>query len=547
MMPAKSALPLLTCYGLFAAATVVYIAGLFIPVMEVDAAQYAAISREMLENKSYLQVYNRGGDYLDKPPLIFWLSVLSFKIFGVGTVAYKLPSFLFTVFGTYATYRLGKKLYDQSTGLMAALILYTCQAFFLFNQDVRTDTLLTACVIIATWQLVLHAETGRFVHLAAGFSGVALAMMAKGPIGAIVPGAALFIHLVMKREWKKIFRWQWLAGIPIMLALLSPMLYGLFRQFGNEGPRFFFWTQSFGRITGENVWKNEAGYFYFTHVFGWSMLPWSALSVAAVFYSLFQLFRKRFNAGALPEFYTLGGTLLPFVALSFSQYKLPHYIYVVFPLVAIHTAAFLRFRVNENKNRLKAFGFVQLFVVAGIVMLTLLICLQFFPLHNGWLWLPSAAALAVALWYWFKPAGLFSKIVFPSALAALLINWLLNLHAYPALLKYQADTQLAKVVISEKLVGQEVFFSNYSSYSFEFEIRKTAGYLSHDEINERVMEGKKFLVMGREDLYAAVEKYQWKPVKIFSAGDFHVSQLNTRFLQPETRAGELTRVYVLVF
>src|SRR6187549_2480350 len=51
-----------------------YFLNLFIDVMEIDAAQYAAIAREMADTGNYLQVYHRGQDYLDKPPLLFWIS-----------------------------------------------------------------------------------------------------------------------------------------------------------------------------------------------------------------------------------------------------------------------------------------------------------------------------------------------------------------------------------------------------------------------------------------------------------------------------------------
>jgi 4-amino-4-deoxy-L-arabinose transferase-like glycosyltransferase len=51
----------------------VAIAGLFLDVMDVDAAQYASIALEMTQNGSWLQVMHRGTDYLDKPPLLFWL------------------------------------------------------------------------------------------------------------------------------------------------------------------------------------------------------------------------------------------------------------------------------------------------------------------------------------------------------------------------------------------------------------------------------------------------------------------------------------------
>lgn len=94
-------------------------------------------------------------------------------------------------------------------------------------------------------------------------------MMAKGPIGAVAPALALGSHWLLKKDWQKIFNLKWLIAMIIVLILLMPMCYGLYKQFGFEGIKFFFWTQSFGRITGENVWKMmpDISSFY-THLCG---------------------------------------------------------------------------------------------------------------------------------------------------------------------------------------------------------------------------------------------------------------------------------------
>ena len=73
----------------------VYFTAIRVDVMDVDAAQYAEISREMNQTHQFLQVYDRGDDYLDKPPFLFWISALSMNIFGTGNFGYKLPSILF--------------------------------------------------------------------------------------------------------------------------------------------------------------------------------------------------------------------------------------------------------------------------------------------------------------------------------------------------------------------------------------------------------------------------------------------------------------------
>src|SRR6476661_9192750 len=100
---------------------VAYGLGLFVPLMDNDAAHHAAIALHMYRTGDYVDLVDRGLDYLDKPHLHFWLAAFSYHLFGVTAFAYKLPSFLFTIAGTYATYRLGKALYNAEVGKAAAL------------------------------------------------------------------------------------------------------------------------------------------------------------------------------------------------------------------------------------------------------------------------------------------------------------------------------------------------------------------------------------------------------------------------------------------
>ena len=83
-----------------------YAANLFVDVMEIDAAQYAEISREMAEIGNCLKVFERGRDYLDKPPLLFRLSSTSFKIFGLHNWSFKLPALLVLFLGVFSTFKL---------------------------------------------------------------------------------------------------------------------------------------------------------------------------------------------------------------------------------------------------------------------------------------------------------------------------------------------------------------------------------------------------------------------------------------------------------
>ena len=178
----------------------VYVAGLQINIMDVDSAQYASISQEMEQSGSYLEVKNKGQDYLDKPPLLFWTSALAFKLFGFHNWSFKLIPFLLALASIRATYRLGGLLVDTA-GCWAALMLGSCQAYFLFTLDLRTDTMLTACVVIAIAQIMeFSIGDGRLYRLISGFLFVGLAMLAKGPIGLMIPMIAIGAHFVFNRE-----------------------------------------------------------------------------------------------------------------------------------------------------------------------------------------------------------------------------------------------------------------------------------------------------------------------------------------------------------
>ena len=268
---------------------------LTIDIMEVDAAQYASISMQMAHTGSYLQVYQRENDYLDKPPLLFWLASTSISLFGNTNFAFKLPAVLLLMLALWATYAFSKLWYDRRTAIITVLILGTTQAFHLMTNDVRTDGLLTTFIILSVLFLSRYLKEGKYIHLMAGGFFIGAAMLAKGPIGMIIPAMAIGGHLMLSGQWKKIINPSWLLLLIPVAIVLAPMCYGLYTQFdlhpekmifgkhGQSGLKFFFWTQSFGRITGDSPWRNNAPWYYFFQTMLWDLQPWVILFVPALF------------------------------------------------------------------------------------------------------------------------------------------------------------------------------------------------------------------------------------------------------------------------
>lgn len=527
--------------------------------MDVDAAQYASMAREMLETGNYLKLYNRYENYLDKPPLIFWLSALSYKLLEVSNFAYKLPSFLFSLLGAYSTYRLATLYYGKETGYLSALVVASCQAFFLFNHDVRTDTNLTGAVIFAVWQLAVFNRTGGFLNLILGFTGVGLAMLAKGPIGVMVPVLAFTTDFVLKRQWQSFFKWQWLVGLFWVGLLLLPMCIGLYQQYdahpetvvngetGVSGLRFFFWTQSFGRITGENVWKNDADFFFFMHTFLWSFLPWSLLFIVAFFKRTVDLFRQKFKINADQEALTWGGFLFPYIALSLSKYQLPHYIFVLFPLAAILTGKYLH-EIVTAKSKMKRFVTwknIQLFVSLVVWIAIALLVIVCFPLKNAFIGIITVAALAGSLYLFFKGKTAFSRLVLPSLLTITGANFALNAHVYPQLFTYQSPAAVARYVL-EKGINQNQFY-HYKTYMYSLDLysRKIIPSLTETGTLQSPVAGSTYWVYTNEEGLNIIRALQVQPQVVTTFDHFHISQLTLPFLNPKTRAKAVEKRYLI--
>ncbi|WP_428660671.1 ArnT family glycosyltransferase [Runella sp.] len=536
---------------------IVYVIGAIrIDIMDIDAAQYASIGREMADNNQFLEVQFRGKDYyLDKPPLLFWLSALVFKVLGISNFAYRLIPILSALLGIYAVYRFCKLYYSERVAYTSALIVGSCQAFFLMNHDVRCDTLLTNCVMVSIWQLAEYVKKRDWKPFVISFVFTGLAMLAKGPISLIVIGSAFFVDFALKRQWNRIFDWRWLLGIPIIGLVVLPYCIGLYRQYGSEGLYFYFWEQSFGRITGESDWDNSPGVFFQSHNFLWSFLPWVLAFIPALFTRVRDIIKARFLIPLTDEGVSVGGFLLPFIALSTAQYQLPHYTFVVFPLAAVLAGRFLDQLIDQQDT--KVFRWVRIgLIVTSCVMATaiVILCTWAFPLENILLLIVTAlvAVLIVRLYNRKRPA--FSQLVFAPFLTAVGANLLLNAHVYPTLLTYQAGSVMGRKVAYEQKSNVNSFYIYEVAPATQYNIfhsaldyyteRTTPVLRSIPELKSKLVPNTTLIYTDEKGLDSLkTAGLSFKTLHITQ--NFHVTGLTLPFLNPALRATETRPRYLL--
>lgn len=555
----------LKIYLPFIGIILVYLVGMFLDIMDIDAAQYASISLEMMKNGSYLEVLHRGEDYLDKPPLLFWISAFIFEFLWISNFTYRIVPVLVCLLGMYATYRLAKLFYDEKVAYLSALICASSFSVFLMNHDVRTDTMLMGWAIFAIWQVAEYAVFEKWKNLLLGFFGIGLAMLAKGPIGLMLPALAFGTHFILAKKYNLIFRWQWLVGLCIVALVLLPMCIGLYQQFdlhpekvmegqkNTSGLYFFFWKQSFGRLTGENVWEDDSDPFFFVHTYIWTVLPWGLL----VFFAFYDLVKQAFSKTGLPEYLTLGGFLLPFIALSTSQYKLPHYINIIIPLSSIFTARYI-FVLLQNptyKTQLKiAFG-IQWANVVVVWLIGLLFVGWVFPLENVFIWLIIITLLLLTFYLGFKGKTRFQRLILPSLVSIIGVFFILNIHFYPSLFEHQTGSVLGKYLKTQQDFPSNRFFALHRTsgdgkdifiHTVDFYSEKTQAFFYETE--ELVKKAGKQTAWIYLDEQGLEEIKQYGQVKILNSFDkYHVTQLTPLFLNPKTRLQATNKVYLVAF
>lgn len=530
---------------LFLLTGLVYLLGMiFLDIMDIDASLYAEMSRELLDSGDWLTFRNRIIDlYLDKPPLLFWLSATSYSLFGVSAFAYRLPTFLSTLLGIYATYRFSRLYYSERTSILASLLLFTCQAWFLINHDVRTDTLLANFVIFGSWQLAEFFTKRKFTFVIGAFAGFGLAMLSKGPIGLMVPVMAFGTHILYTRRFKLIFRWEWLAGLAVLIIVISPALISLYRQYGSFGVEFYLWIQSFGRITGQNYWKEETDSLFFVHTFLWSFLPWSFIAVYALFDNFARLIRNRFRA-EMPEVITIAGFTLTFLMVSMSSYKLPHYIYVVFPFAAVFSAESINRTMGCNSFSHKFFR-ISTYIIGSILLVGIMTILPVsFDINLVIYFIFVIIAISLVI-YLIKSSSASPKWLIFGFITIILSNFFINIFFYPSLQKYHSGKAIASAVSELNIAENSLFLLDVHSSNMDFHMRSTPPEVNIEKIRRLSEYNKPVYIISSESgkLLMGESDISFEVLRTFN--HYNTQILTLRFLNPQTRGGVLQKRHLI--
>jgi 4-amino-4-deoxy-L-arabinose transferase-like glycosyltransferase len=251
---------------------------------EPDEGRYAEIPREMVASGDFVTPRLNGVKYFEKPPLFYWTEAVSLKLFGHDEAALRLPLALLAFLGCAAVYTAGRRLFGRGAGLFAAGVLATCPLYFGLANVISLDLPVSVFLTVALLAFLVAAHEppgwGRRWSLWTFFAAAALAVLTKGLIGLVIPGAILVLWIVAFRQWRLLKLAFAPTGILLFLALALPW-HLLVARANSDWAWFYFVHEHFERYLSKVHDRYEPVWYFLPVILG-GMLPWTVFLVRAV-------------------------------------------------------------------------------------------------------------------------------------------------------------------------------------------------------------------------------------------------------------------------
>jgi 4-amino-4-deoxy-L-arabinose transferase-like glycosyltransferase len=252
-----------------------------VPLLEPSEARYAGIASRMLATGDWITPRINGHKHLHKPPLTYWITAVSMKLFGVNEWGARLPMFLSSLAVVALTFGLARSIFGSTPALLSAAALASFSGFMVLSRMLATDAYLLLFVTAAlycAWQALL-GRSGRWI---VGFWICAgLGLLTKGPLGLLlplVPSAAAGFFLRRRASFRGEtlpLRWWWhLAGAGVAALIAVPWYVAVCRITPAAVP--YLLGKAMGPVVSARGMHGGSPVLYLLVLLG-GLFPWSLL------------------------------------------------------------------------------------------------------------------------------------------------------------------------------------------------------------------------------------------------------------------------------
>jgi 4-amino-4-deoxy-L-arabinose transferase-like glycosyltransferase len=336
-----------------------------------DEINFAESAREMIVTGNFSRVQIDFHPFWEKPPLFFWMQVLSMKVFGISEFAARLPNAIIGIATLMLFYFLGKKLYDEKFGLIWSLAYMGSFLPHLYFKSGIIDPFFNFFIFLGVAFLAFSishtGESKGFKYaLFAGIS-IGLATLTKGPVGLLVSGLSVIVYWITMK-FKKITNWRNILVFAFVCMAISFFWFGL--EMINNG---FWFLKEFIKYQADLFLNPVAGhsgpfYYHFVVVF-LGCFPISVLALPV-------FFRKNSGSEEKAAYFQKWMLILFWVVMilfSIVTTKIVHYSSLAYMPLSFLAATFIYQLVND-KAVLKKY-LVWFLLITGTIFSVILIAL----------------------------------------------------------------------------------------------------------------------------------------------------------------------------
>ena len=194
-----------------------------LPFTDTTEARYAEMARIMAETGDWITPQiDYGVPFWGKPPLHTWLAAAGIEIFGANGFGARLPIFLCSLAVLWTTFAFVRSEMGRNAALVTVTILASSALFFGASAFVMTDMVMTLGVVLVMAGVWMSQGEPRTLWGYCVFLGLAIGLLAKGPVAVVLCIIPLAIWVTLARRWEVITMLPWLQGGMLLVVLVAP-------------------------------------------------------------------------------------------------------------------------------------------------------------------------------------------------------------------------------------------------------------------------------------------------------------------------------------
>ena len=315
---------------------------------------YGEVAREILLTHDWIVMHLNGQPWYIQPPLYFWIGALFAKVFGVTSFALRLPAAIATILmGAMTGYAVARQA-GTRVGIYASAILSSCLMQAIIGRLAIMDALLDVAVSLSVFFWFRSLEAGRDRYFVYGWIAAGFGFLAKGLVAPVVALMVIVPYALWnaRHEEQRLPSWRgWLGGLVAFVVVVAPWMLAIYAFAGAHAFDRMIVHYTIGRYTG--VIENQSGpIWYYLPVLVLGFFPWIAFFPVGFAYGVAAL-RTTGTPPNLARLWRLAFTwiVVPLIFFSFAQTKLPNYVALELPALALVVALFFDAVVVKGSSR----------------------------------------------------------------------------------------------------------------------------------------------------------------------------------------------------